>query len=306
VHNKREGILKKSCLDRCFSPLEQALVRASTGTDLDREEFYKLLLESDLYAPMSPSGASSGEPKGGRRIISGDSDFLYVAKETKTVVPVFSRDEFLDVWADSTSLPKNKFSFNAIIWQIAEDVWLHLNPGQEWGKEFSPWELSELRRGHDAIAEILPELDARQSAPLEAEIAGVEYEEFRKASITSFEIFTEVEEAFLVLRRSDEKDDWLPLIAIFCESLSQDRRSMLGLELVELGSRHMPELVCDRLVVEICAFEEIKPHESLFEILREHFVPFYVAQKKFPIAKSKLSALASQLRKIKKWTRKVC
>lgn len=44
---------------------------------------------------------------------------------------------------------------------------LHFNPGQTYGKEISPWEISRLRLGGEAISEIIAELEEDSPSRLE-------------------------------------------------------------------------------------------------------------------------------------------
>ncbi len=99
------------------------------------------------------------------------NDFVYilgVRDKERTVVPVFSDASHLLTWAG------NPFTFKvmsgkALFELVPEGWWVILNPGSEFEKDFSPWEIETLREGEKGIPAVLEELFA-DSGPTMVEV----------------------------------------------------------------------------------------------------------------------------------------
>lgn len=84
-------------------------------------------------------------------------DILGVSDNERVIVPVFSSPDFISEWSGA-SFEYRSMSGLELLKLVPDMWWIVLNPGQEIDKEFSPWEIAELRSGSAGIEEVLNEL----------------------------------------------------------------------------------------------------------------------------------------------------
>ena len=251
--------------------IEAALKAASVGSIEILKDFYKLVLNSILYVPAV-------ETKHAKKMLEiGQDNFenlglVVVDVDGKKVLPCFTRIELLKAWTDREEPLAIKKQFVTLLTLCNEEVWLHLNPGDEWGKEFSPWEISLLRQGEDSIADIIQELKEEENSEIEVKFAGEEYDDLRHRLRIVFEAYTEVEEAFLV--EVDYGDDTQP-------------KPLLGLVLSEVGESRKQSLGEE---IDMCARNSLDPYREVMLVLDlantqspnwgmlEERTPFYIKQ----------------------------
>ena len=134
--------------------LEHLLDLAERGDNEAIKEFYQKVLETELFIPLKPGFY------GPENEVLTQERFMVVEQANKKVIPVFTKHEYLVHWGAHPENSAEK-TFKALMRIITDDVWIYLNPNQEVGKEFSPWELEKLREdGANAVAEIMAELEA--------------------------------------------------------------------------------------------------------------------------------------------------
>lgn len=84
-------------------------------------------------------------------------NILAVADGDRVIVPVFLSADDLYEWSDQ--LPNiEEIEGRKLIERMPEQWWICLNPGQELEKEFSPWEINQLKAGPAAIDAIIEEI----------------------------------------------------------------------------------------------------------------------------------------------------
>lgn len=122
----------------------------------DRENtlnFYTLLFTAQLF------GVNRYSPGLKSTITYPSENFplLAIKDEDKIVVPLFTSENHMSTWSSAPS-DSYKLSFKNILQLIPDDWWICLNLSSEVEKEFSPWEISKLKTGEEAINEVIEEL----------------------------------------------------------------------------------------------------------------------------------------------------
>lgn len=147
-----------------FEPLLQ---RASDGDMAAARSFYEAFLKAEVIVPRRhqtyPLSNTPHYP-------SEYFDILGItSKEGVTTIPVFSSARLVPEWAGNDLIVRS-ISGSELLKLIPEEWWITFNPGSDWGKEFSPWEISQLLLGEDAIDEVVKECfegEVDEHAPLE-------------------------------------------------------------------------------------------------------------------------------------------
>jgi hypothetical protein len=67
----------------------------------------------------------------------------------------------MELWC-SRQLNHSVVFFKSLLQSVPNDWWLCLNPGSDLEKEFSPWEISLLKQGLDALPEIIADWQDQQ------------------------------------------------------------------------------------------------------------------------------------------------
>ena len=163
-------------------------------------DFFRILMKSSIYVPLK------SEPKKEIPILGNlqteDLGFMTVpGGEEEQILPIFSEESFVSTWAER-ELFFTDCEFRKLIWVLGEGTLLHLNPGQEIGKEFSRWEIDQLKRGEGAIDEIVADFQGDEDEGLLIQPAGPEYDRLKQKLLPVLEIADEVLEAFLVTQIS--------------------------------------------------------------------------------------------------------
>ena len=137
--------------------LLQAIEESFNGSIEAAQIFFERLFESTLVVPdrYQPQPLSN-QP-------TYPNEFIHILglqdseDQDKVVVPVFTSKELINEWCGN-ELQHKEFSCEKLATTIPEGWWMILNPGQEIAKEFSPWELEQLRGGTERIPVLLSEL----------------------------------------------------------------------------------------------------------------------------------------------------
>lgn len=116
--------------------------------------FLELFLASNIFVPdRYQSSEIAGAP-------AYPNDLIWVMglqDSDRVIVPAFTDPSMIDVWAGG-SLSFRSPTGQSLLDAIPEGWWLWLNPGFDVEKEFSPWEISELRRGPGSFDVVLSEI----------------------------------------------------------------------------------------------------------------------------------------------------
>ena len=165
---------------------------ASKGNVSSARDFYILLLQSEIYIPLELNGSDQ------EAVASTLGNFITINEDSRRLIPVFSSQEALQDWAPF-GCPVSKREFKELLYLIADEVWIYFNPGNESGKEFSPWEIELLRRqGIDALDEILKEIDFDRPDDISIKILSDDYAGLKKQLSLILESYPPVTAGFLV------------------------------------------------------------------------------------------------------------
>ena len=152
----------------------KALMEAAEGGDRQAAgDFFLSILNAALFVPLRSQDMNVGAAAS-----HGDffPDILKVQDDTRNVAPAFLSASDLEKWCGAVSSFRT-FTLGSLISVLPEEWWVCLNPGGEVEKEFSPWELQLLKKGPEAVPEILCDLfDQISDTVLEAvEVREYEY-----------------------------------------------------------------------------------------------------------------------------------
>lgn len=156
-----------------MADLTLLMERASAGDREATRAFFSELFQARLYIP------DRHQPGTPMKEVPYPSNFNYllgVEAEERFIVPAFTSEQFLIEWGGH--LIFREMTGERLLQTIPDGWYCVLNPGQEVEKEFTPWEIEQLRLGPEAIQEILDELAMdeslviRRTVPLRAGEAG--------------------------------------------------------------------------------------------------------------------------------------
>ena len=243
--------------------IAEALRLAAEQGGLAEKLFYECLWESEVYVPLELSGTEQTIQS------AAGEKFMGVIVEGRRTVPVFSTLTTLEQWAGHDGFAVTKHSFKTLVQLVAADTWLHLDPGQEIGKEFSSWEIEQLRRaGLAAVNEIVSE-QGKLSYEVEIEDHQELYQGIKKKLQVVFESYREIKEGFAIKMKDTDHPQGIPVIAVKQEGMSAERLKMLQEEIAGIcyydAETGVEPVVISNLGTAAC------PHQQLFE----NASPFY-------------------------------
>lgn len=261
---------------RAMHELIESALKGSTQAVYD---FYTILWESEVYLPVKSSSDSSVDDK------SFDGEFSFVSIEGRHTLAVFTSEEFGVQWSEQRVrfVPR---LFRTLIWLIKPDVWIHINPGQECGKEMSAWELGKLRDGGlDALDEIVAEIVTPEDSDVEVFCGDDLYPELKRRLKSLLEVFSEVEEAFLirVVSQGDKEATFnkkgmilLGLIhsglsKLQCLQIEEEAKMMAVQEIAQDEEFAFVSSINDRTNIMSGLFNEVIPFYYMPETLRTDF-----------------------------------
>jgi len=272
------------------SDIAELMDRAQRG---DREAvlgFYRALLDLTVFIPIqqvtTPDGGEdlkTNPTKTGERYYVSELDGKYI-------VPIFSRKDSISVWAEQ-DVPSVEKEFKTLLWSLREDVWLHLNPGQDVGKEISPWELERLKSGPDAIEEILSELPIAASDEVEVESRSSLFPELKKRITTVLEVYPQIDEAFLILVKSTSQTNESLLLGLKQHELTEAQIKSIDQEVSSFAHYQSEGPQIASVVADLAVASS--PATALVVDAK----PFYIAQKPYPGQKSLFSTFTSFFRR---------
>lgn len=256
--------------------LEALLERAALELPGAAEEFFHSVLDAEVFVPLKLTGrANSGDVS----ILGPDGatpeEFVRATFDGRQVIPIFSSHELAESWAENEVVTQRR-KFQDLLLLVKGEDFLHLNPGAEFGKEFSPWEIEQLRSGHDAVPEVAA--TALLSLPKELEIdSGAElYPELKPKLVILLESYSEVQEAFLIAVCAEGEKDASLMLGLKHEGLKQEKLAQLRQEVQEFGYSHLGKKDFIALVEDV--YDLRHPSAALFS----EVTPFYIAQQPLP------------------------
>lgn len=274
------------------SNLIELLDHASLGKADRIREFLKELLKSQVFIPLSPKTKNDLEPfevKIGENTAEA-LGYLHVEHEGRKLIPIFSEQAFLNAWSPKAELASVKKEFAKLLLGIGSESWIHLNPGQNVGKEFSPWEIGLLKGGEEAIEELVNELCDVADLGVEVDIHN-QFPELQGQFRAVLEIYPELKEAFLIAMREGETAPWKPLLGIKRNELKKSKLKYIQEEFKNIAETVLPEKI-DLIVV-----DDLENANSFHAKLFEGAKPFYIAQEEDAAEPFSVKKLFSNLRK---------
>ncbi len=193
------------------SELGQSLKKASEGQEADIQEFFINLLNAKIFVPSVNS--SSPTPTVGHTKTEEDTNYVFIDYEEARCVPIFSSEEFLLEWAEK-ELPFTEEPFSQFLWKMPHNTWAYLNPGQEIGKELSPWELELLKLGPDSIEELIHGVKETEQEDFEIEDATEVLNQAKIPLENILEAYPTIEECFLLSLKEAETQSERALLGI--------------------------------------------------------------------------------------------
>ena len=239
------------------------------------EAFFQAVMRNEVYVPVKVGSQaqnwSSGEiPKLGEGGLSA-LGFLTVQYEGGECLPIFTEEAFLTHWA-SREMPSIKKAFSSLIWLLGDSTWLYLNPNQEVGKEFTPWELQMMREGgEEAISELVAALNEEPLTEIEVRSGNDVFPEFRASLVSAVEIHPEIEEAFLVAVKEGGSEHERPMVGIRYSKVTPTKRQYVKQEIEAIAEDHEAEGAVYVFVIDDLG-EKNTPNTALFS----EAVPFYI------------------------------
>ncbi len=250
-----------------MSKLEVLIDKAAKGDEDAVIEFYKELWEkTELIVPLVPNAlveASGIDPK--------SKDVFYVAQvDGRSVIPIFSSPSYLQLWAGE-EIPFVTKLFRTLLWVIPHDTWLHLNPAQDLGKEFTPWELEQLRdNGLNALEELAEDVMPSEQGDFELETSPGVYPEYERKLRSVFEVYEEIKEGFIVTLTNLDTNTSSVLVGVSQEGLEEKRLEELSAEIVEMARVIIPSNM------EISVVPDVNNPSYPYSALFRDAVPFYL------------------------------
>ncbi len=135
------------------SLLDPLIEQAALGSRKAAQKFFESFLQAQIIVLERFQATSlSNSP----RYPDDFFNILAIQDGSRVVVPAFSDPGYIEEWSGQT-FTYRRLAGEKLLNLLPESWVLDLNPGQEFGKEFSAWEISELKLGQQAIPALLEE-----------------------------------------------------------------------------------------------------------------------------------------------------
>ncbi len=252
------------------STLTAALETAQNGAEENVLAFLAVLLESTVFVPVkNPFDPMLPKPQVFES--TQNCELLELNFEGKQIVPIFSEEHLLNQWSEAkfsyTQLP-----FSRLLQRLQATTWVHLNPGAEFGKQLSPWELERLQQGREAFDEIVTELKENAEDALQI----TDYSRSAPPKLLSqlrviLESYPQVSEAFFIGTKSEQSDELAPILGLVCSDVRTIRKTELVKELQETVAPNFQSR-------ELAVIDDLGEESSINRALFREANPFYVAQ----------------------------
>lgn len=176
--------------------VETSLELAQEGNEERITQFYRDFLRAILAVPerLQPQKLSH-QPTYPNDFVN----ILGIQDEQRVIIPIFTRSELIQIWCGQELLFKS-YETDRFLTLIPEGWWVILNPGSEYEKEFSPWELDQLRGGIQSVPALVAEviaLDPIESVEFKA-VPETELTDLRTKLKEDARLIPEVQKLFLI------------------------------------------------------------------------------------------------------------
>ncbi len=214
---------------------------AADETEDAAETFFIELLKGKVFVAVDPNAEAPKDPilvGEGRRHLK-QSGYMVVSYEGSLTLPIFTEESFVGDWLD-TQCVITEVEFSKLLWYLGAEDWLYINPGQELGKEITPWEIEQLRRGPEGIPDLVEALKEEFDEELTVENNPENLGKLRSKLLPLLELYPELIEAFLVTIREGEKGDEKPTLGLRYRRITDAKRMYLRSEFDNLSKEHLP------------------------------------------------------------------
>jgi hypothetical protein len=252
------------------SQLEHYLDLASKGELGAAKSFYQLLLDSSLYLPIANNSSEQGLDVGSK------APTMKVTIDSKELLVCFSSVSLMSAWLKEQTLEQTRYiekAFPEILNLASKDTWLYINPGAECGKEISPWEMDLLRKGPEAIREIIEDVMQVESKFLDVSSGQLMYPELISKLKIILESYETLEEAFMVITKTDDTEQGSIILGFKHNGLLEEKLSLLKDEIVQTIKQ---EIGNDARIMIV---DDLRNDSSANWKFFSNVTPFYIARK---------------------------
>ncbi len=212
-------------------------------------------------------------------------DVMALQGDGKIFVPVFSDAEAMSLWS-SLPLKHRNLSLGEVIGIIPEDWWVAVNPGSEFNKEFSPWELKQLKDGENGIQAVLDESDPLPRIELTVQTVGESEFVSLKESLKQFALSNNLISKIWLLRSLGESADGKPLHGLRIGVLLKPPKNRPPKAIVEETHAQLNAVIGRELIGAedfhvVCGIDA----ESLALSAFKGSIPFYNLEPRFSLSK---------------------
>ncbi len=228
--------------------LNTALIKASEGQEEDVKAFFAALLECKLFIPSVTNAKAT--PTIGHTKNEEDTNYVFIDYEESRCTPVFSSEENLREWAEK-EIPFVEEEFSQFLWKMPHNTWAYLNPGQDVGKELSPWELELLKLGPDSFDELVHGVKETEQEDFEINEATEIINQAKAPLINILESYPTIEECFLLSLKEAESNSERALVGIkHSPEISKEKKELIRTEISSALRDLLPKPQSDAFIVD--------------------------------------------------------
>ncbi len=260
--------------------LDTALESAFEGSAPALNNFYSLFLESSVYVI---------ERKQDRPLTNSaqyPNDFLNIFAmqgQERVIAPIFSSEDHILTWSGQP-LKSRIMRGQEFLNLLPNDWWACLNPGLAIEKEFSPWEIGELRNGHAAVAAVVAEILEQPESDIASfsAVTETEYADLKAALESLAQHHQAIEKLAMIKTHliADEvaQQEQLCLLAEIAPTSSKEEAQTL------ISETAKPFLIGD---LPLRVLVSLRAEKSMQAALLMQASPFYLRQQSAPSIWSK-------------------
>lgn len=252
-----------------LSTLTTSLQSAGSGTNREIELFFIELLKSSVFVPLKKEEVKINSSNIGN-YKKEDLPYMFVKHEENSFLPIFSEENFLHHWAEREILLTEE-KLSSLIWTLPQNTWLYLNPNQDIGKEISPWEVELLKRGEDAIADLVEGVIESEQDDLVIDLPNEYLLPLTNVLVPILEIYDSLLEAFLISIREDESKHPRAIIGIkYDSSISNEKKDYIRKEIQDAAEQHLVKPYTEVFIIDDLGEEKSISHNLFLDVS-----PFY-------------------------------
>jgi len=187
--------------------LERRMEQALEGVPGGTKAFLEGFLQSIIFIPTR----HQQHPLSDAPVYPNDLfELLAIQDKERVIIPAFTQVDMIKDWCGNDLLYR-KLQVKTLLERVPDEWWLVLNPGMQIEKEFSPWEIEQLRHGPDGIAEVLDDFEENAEQLEPADVAAVtdDYAGLRKGLLEFFESNQNISRIYLLRSLKDDNDSLL-------------------------------------------------------------------------------------------------